>query len=168
MQIGTVSRLWLRKRSWRLKIHFWRNIVRFRKSYICSNKLDVPETNISFSQFNRIWNHLVGHWTEIGWFARSGTVGSNCFCSWKCFSCVSDRSENLRVDHKHHKSHNKIDVMKGIDAVLSNVQSARQEALLYVFENNEAVIKMIIKGRTYNETRFQNPQSCSWLVVRSN
>ena len=35
-------------------------------------------------------------------------------------------------------------------------------ALLYVFEDNEAVIKMIIKGR------IQNPQSCSWLVVRTN
>ena len=36
--------------------------------------------------------------------------------------------------------------MKDIDSVPSNVQSARQEALLYVSEDNEAVIKMIIKG----------------------
>ena len=49
---------------------------------------------------------------------------------------------------KHHKSQNKIDAMQDIDAVLSNVQFARQEALLYVFEDNEAVIKMIIKGRS--------------------
>ena len=33
-----------------------------------------------------------------------------------------------------------------MDSVPSNVQTARQEALLYVFEDNEAVIKMIIKG----------------------
>ena len=45
------------------------------------------------------------------------------------------------------KSHNKIDVMQDIDSVPSNVQSARQEALLYVFEDNEAVIEMIMKGR---------------------
>ena len=51
-------------------------------------------------------------------------------------------------DHKHHKSHNKIDVTKDIDSVPSNVQSSRQEALLFVFEDNEAVIKMIIKGRS--------------------
>ena len=38
--------------------------------------------------------------------------------------------------------------MEDIDSVPSNVQSARQEALLYVFEDNEAVIKMIIKGRS--------------------
>ena len=46
------------------------------------------------------------------------------------------------------KSHNKIDVVHDIDSVPSSVQSARQEALLYVFKDNEAVIKMIIKGRS--------------------
>ena len=35
-----------------------------------------------------------------------------------------------------------------IDSVPSNVQSASREALLYVFEDNEAVIKMILKGRS--------------------
>ena len=35
-----------------------------------------------------------------------------------------------------------------IDSVPSNVQSSHQEALLYVFEDNKAVIKMIIKGRS--------------------
>ena len=64
--------------------------------------------------------------------------------------------------HKRHKPHKKIDVMKDIDSVPSNVQSARQEALLYVFEDNEAVIKMIIKGRSPTMRHvFQNPQSCS-------
>ena len=78
-------------------------------------------------------------------------------------SRVSDRSGKPECDdHKHHKSHKKIDVTKDIDAVPSNVQSSRQEALLYVFEDNEAVIKMIIKGRSPTiETCFQNPQSCS-------
>ena len=78
-------------------------------------------------------------------------------------SRVSDRSGQPDSDvHKRHKSHNKIDVMKDIDSVPSNVQSVRQEALLYVFEDKEAVIKMIIKGKkSYNETCFQNPQSCS-------
>ena len=39
-------------------------------------------------------------------------------------------------------------VLNNIDCVLSNVQSSHQEALLYVFEDNEAVIKMIIKARS--------------------
>ena len=59
---------------------------------------------------------------------------------------VSDRSGQLDSDvHKRHKSHKKIDVMEDIDSVLSNVESVRQEALLYVFEGNEAVIKMTLK-----------------------
>ena len=39
-------------------------------------------------------------------------------------------------------------MMENIDLVPSNVQVSHQEALLYVFEDNEAVIKMIIKGRS--------------------
>ena len=78
-------------------------------------------------------------------------------------SRVSDRSGQPESDvHKRHKSQRKIDVMENIDAVLANVQSARQEALLCVFEDNEAVIKMIIKGRSPTMRHvFQNPQSCS-------
>ena len=61
-------------------------------------------------------------------------------------SHISDRT-GKPVNGKN-KSHNKIDAMQDIDSVLSNVQSARQEALLYVLEDNEAVIKMIMKGRS--------------------
>ena len=39
-------------------------------------------------------------------------------------------------------------VLNNVDLVPSNVQFSHQEALLYVFEDNEAVIKMIIKGRS--------------------
>ena len=61
-------------------------------------------------------------------------------------SRISDRTGKHDSDvHKRHKSQKKIDVTEDIDSVPSNVQSARQEALLYVFEDNEAVIKMIFK-----------------------
>ena len=50
----------------------------------------------------------------------------------------SDRTEQP-VNGKN-RSHNKIDVIQDIDSVPSNVQSANREALLYVFEDNEAVI----------------------------
>ena len=46
------------------------------------------------------------------------------------------------------KSHGKIDDLDNVDFISSNVHSSRQEALLYVFEDNETVIKMIIKGRS--------------------
>ena len=72
--------------------------------------------------------------------------------------------------YKHHKPHKKIDVMKDIDAVPSNVQSAHQEALLYVFEDNEAVIKMILKGRspTMRHVSRTHRVALDWLFDRIN
>ena len=68
------------------------------------------------------------------------------------------------------KSQKKIDVMKDIDSVPLNVQSARQEALLYVFEDNEAVIKMIIKGRspTMRHVSRTHRVALDWLFDRIN
>ena len=86
-------------------------------------------------------------------------------------SRVSDRSGKPESDdHKHHKSHNKIDAIKDIDVVPSNVQSAHQEALLYVFEDNEAVIKMIIKGRspTMRHVSRTHRVALDWLFDRIN
>ena len=60
--------------------------------------------------------------------------------------------------------------MEDIDSVLSNVQSARQKALLYVFEDNEAVIKMIIKGRspTMRHVSRTYRVALDWLFDRIN
>ena len=52
-------------------------------------------------------------------------------------------------DHGLNKrSQGMINVLNNIDCVPSNVQVSHQEALLYMFEDNEAVIKMIMKGRS--------------------
>ena len=64
-------------------------------------------------------------------------------------SQISDRTGQPVNDvNKHHKSQRRIDVMESIDSVPSNVQFSRRGAWLYVFEDNEAVIKMINKGRS--------------------
>ena len=86
-------------------------------------------------------------------------------------SRVSDRSGQPDNDvHKHHKSQKRINVMENIDSVPSNVQSSRQEALLYVFEDNEAVIKMIIKGRspTTRHVSRTHRVALDWLFDRIN
>ena len=86
-------------------------------------------------------------------------------------SRVSDGSGKPESDvHKRQKSHNKIDVMKDIDLVPSNVQSANREALLYVFEDNEAVIKMIMKGRspTMRHVSRTHRVALGWLFDRIN
>ena len=60
--------------------------------------------------------------------------------------------------------------MENIDSVPSNVQSARREAVLYVFEDNEAVIKMIIKGRspTTRHVSRTHRVALDWLIDRIN
>ena len=86
-------------------------------------------------------------------------------------SRISDRSGQPACDvHKRHKLHKKTDVMKDIDSVPSNVQSARQQALLYVYEDNEAVIKMIIKGRspTMRHVSRTHGVARDWLFDRIN
>ena len=57
-----------------------------------------------------------------------------------------------------------------IDCVPSNVQSSHQEALLYVFEDDKAVIKMIIKGRspTLRHVSRTHRVALDWLFDRIN
>ena len=87
-------------------------------------------------------------------------------------SVISDDRTGRPVNDvkKHHKSQGKINVMENIDFVPSNVQSASQEALLYVFEDNEAVIKMIIKGRspTMRHVSRTHRVALDWLFDRMN
>ena len=86
-------------------------------------------------------------------------------------SQISDGSGQPESDvKKNRKSQRKINVMENIDSVPSNVQSSRQEALLYVFEDNEAVIKMIIKGRspTMRHVSRTHRVALDWLFDRVN
>ena len=139
-------------------------LLHIRKSYICSNKFDVQETNCCFSQFNRIWNHLFGRWIEIRRAACSGVMGFDCFC----FRKHDSDNRETGATHHHWQTQGKTNALNNIDCLPSNVQSSHQEALLYVFEDNEVVIKMIQRKESHNETCFQDPQSCAWLVVWSN
>ena len=86
-------------------------------------------------------------------------------------SHVSDRAGKRESDaDKRQKSHSKINVVKDIDLVPSNVQSENREALLYVFEDNEAVIKMITKGTspTMRHVSRTHRVALDWLFDRVN
>ena len=69
-----------------------------------------------------------------------------------------------------HQSRGVINVLDNVDLVHSNVQFSHQEALLYVFEDNEAVIKMIIKGRspTMRHVSRTHRVALDWLFDRIN
>ena len=60
--------------------------------------------------------------------------------------------------------------LTNVDRVPSNVQFSHQEALLYVFEDNEAMIKMILKGRcpTMRHVSRTHRVALDWLFDRIN
>ena len=60
----------------------------------------------------------------------------------RCTNVVRAASRKLQT---RKKSFGMIDDLDNVDFISSNVNSSRQEALLYVFEDNETVIKIIIK-----------------------
>ena len=68
------------------------------------------------------------------------------------------------------KIHGMIDDPDNVEFVSSNVYSSRQEALLKIFEDNEAVIKMITKGRspTMRHVSRTHRVALDWLFDRIN
>ena len=64
----------------------------------------------------------------------------------------------------------KIDDLNDVDIVSSNANSSRKEAMLYIFEDNEAVIKMIINGRspTMRHVSRTHRVALDWLFERIN
>ena len=56
--------------------------------------------------------------------------------------------------------------LSNVDQVPSNAHLSEKESQLYIFEDNEAVIKMIIKGRSPTMRHVSpHPPSCSGLVI---
>ena len=68
------------------------------------------------------------------------------------------------------QSRRMFNVLNNVDRVPSNVQFSHQEALLCVFEDNEAVIKMIINGRspTMRHVSRTHRVALDWLFDRIN
>ena len=80
------------------------------------------------------------------------------------------RSPPLTQIKKRKQSQRVINDLDNVDFIPSNVKSSHQEALLYVFEDNEAVIKMIIKGRspTMRNVSRTHRVALDWLFDRIN
>ena len=140
----------------------------FRKSYICSNKLGMckKQTAVSHSSTESEIISLDTGLRLDGLLALElwdliVSVHGN-------ISHISDRTG--KPVYGKNKSYNKIDAIQDIDSVPSNVQSASREALLYVFEDNEAVIEMIMKGRspTMRHVSRTHRVALDWLFDRIN
>ena len=69
---------------------------------------------------------------------------------------------------KRKQSHGMINDLNNIDFLPSNVQFSHQEALLYVFEDNDAVIKMKGRSPTMRHVSRTHRVALDWLFDRIN
>ena len=70
---------------------------------------------------------------------------------------LDSETQTQRVKRKQ-----KVDQLSDVDHVTFDTQSSQGEFQLYIPEDNEAVITIIIEGRSPNdETCVENSQSCS-------
>ena len=112
------------------------------------------KTNFSIPQFYRIRNHFVGCWTATGWITCSGFMGrgdgsvtfveqyqtTNQSRSRKLFAQSQIQPETKWIRD--------VDKLSHVDHFTANAHSSQGESQLYNFEDNEAVIKMMIEGRS--------------------
>ena len=144
------------------------------KSNIRPHQLDVQETNVSIPLFYRIVTHFVGCWIANGWIT----------CSWYmgCVIEVLRSSNNTKTPtnpaagncSRNHKSKPKqkgnrdVDHLSQVDYVTTNANSSQGESQLYIFKDSQAVIKMIIKGRspTMRHVSRNHRVALHWLFDR--
>ena len=95
LQMRIVSRLWFRRRPWRLEVNIRRNSLHFRKSHVRINKLDVQETDFSFTQFHGhgSWNYFSRCRFTHGWDSRSRSLG---FSGWSVSFFTKPNQQNQR------------------------------------------------------------------------
>ena len=106
-------------------------------------------------------------WDLIVAVLHGNTYQSNQERGDPCTNLVRAAPHKLPMRKKFHGMINDLD---NVDFISSNVHSSRQQALLYIFEDNEAVIKMIIKGRspTMRHVSRTHKVALDWLFDRIN
>ena len=97
------------------------------------------------------------HWRRMTPRASAGET-----CS------LTNRQENTPTPKPRFKIQDKYLELSNVDFVSSNVKSSRCGAMLYTVEDNEAVIKMIIKGRipTMRHVSRTHRVALDWLFDR--
>ena len=165
MQIGTVSRLRFCRRPWGLEIYIRWNIWHFRKSYVLFQPVGSVRNKLQFHTFRQNQNHFLGRRIEVGRYNPLLIYGIWLFQFLETrLRTMSERGRPVVCPHTIQKRKQSRRVINDLDSVDFIPILRIRKLCVYVFEDNEAVIKMIIKGKkSHNETCFQDSQSCSWL-----
>ena len=161
LQTWIVSRLWFCRRPWRLEVNIRGTLMHFRKSHVRADTSDVQEPDFCITQFYRSWNYFSRCKFTHGWDSSSHSPG---FGDWSTSFLTkpnqTNKTKDVRVPRRNLSATPQSNMRKqiptmntnpnltNIDHVPSSGTHCLSNAMLYVFEDNEAVIKMIIKGRS--------------------
>ena len=151
--------------------------MHIRKSNICANKLDVQETNLSFTQFYGSWSNYSRCRFTHGWDSRSRSLRLS---DWSISFLTKPHQQNQRCKRgtgklvgkysiKHAKTNPNHAHQSGSDQHWSRFIK-RNTFWFQCYEDNEAVIKMITKGRspTMRHLSRTHRLALDWLFDRIN
>ena len=153
--------------------------VYFRKSHVCANKLDVQETDFSFTELYRGGNHFSRCRFTHGRYFRSNSLGI-----WWLKYFIPYRTEPMDPRESYEETRRQLSSQTCTTSQSSTPSSFQQtliifnqnttnsgsSAMLCVFEDNQAVIKMTIKGRSHTMRHVSRTQrfALDWLFDRIN
>ena len=140
------------------------------------------ETDFCFTQFHRSWSNFSQCRFTHGWDSRSRSSG---FSDWSISFLTKPNQQNQRCARATGKfvgnssiTHNRKQIpttntnldLTNVDHVPSGGTHSGSNAMLFVFEDNEAVIKMIIRGRSLTMRHVSRTHSVAldWLFDRIN
>ena len=168
MQAGTVSRLRFCRRSWGFKIYVRWNIMQIRKQTSVSHSSTESEISSLEAGLRLDGTPALDLWDLI-----LLVLGNTNQSHKERGDLLMNKREVRSTPHTiqiRKQSQGVINDLDNVDFVPSNVNSSHQEALLYVFEDNEVVIKMIIKRRspTMRHVSSTHRVALDWLFDRIN
>ena len=181
MQIRIISGLWFCRRPWRLKVDFRWISVHFRNPNICAyNWMCRKQTSVTHCSSEAEVISLDAGLRMDGipaldpWDSVIEVFHSSPYQANKTKDVRESRG-NLSANTQRNMqkqiptTHTNLD-LTNIDHVPSSVTHSGSNTVLHVFEDNEAVIKMIIKGRspTMRHVSRTHRVALDWLLDKIN
>ena len=185
MQIKIVSGFWFFWETLKSQNqHQEESLCMFGSHTVRPNKLDVQETNFSYTRFYRSWHNffrcrLTHGWNSSSWSLGFGS-GSVPFCTKPTQQHQRSCTEKTCRVTPHQTSTPKtkprfqpsttILIWTMLTVCHRTRSFSRFDAMLYIFEDSEAVIEMIIKGRspTMRHVSRTHRVALDWLFDRIN
>ena len=154
MSFGTVSRLWLCRRSWRFNVDFrWDFVHIWSCTFVPISWMCKKQTCVSHSSTESEYISLdagprmdgipaLDLWDLVIQLLHPNSNKKQIFKQSTGKPVTQGNTQwNTQLSQEHSE-------LSKVDFVSSNVNSSHNGAMLYIFEDNEAVIKMIIKSRS--------------------